>query len=259
MGTWGTGIFQNDIGDDIKTAYVNKLKLGRSNEEALNELLSENQELLKDTEDSCDFWLALSSVMSDYGRLTEEVKNKALDVLDSENEMSRWSGAELNKRKKELDKLREKLLSEPKPEKKVTVPKKYVTSWSANEIYYAKVSDICKSDKEGFIVFLVHDIIEYDVRLEGLGDTLPVTYLKYVKTKPESIEDTDNEPFMPCYSVRDDAAYKFLWLSNGLKKAESKAVLLGRRDFSRPDGGGKMSFDDRLRSMMYIERINDMI
>ncbi len=30
MGTWGTGIFQNDVGDDVKTDYINKLKLGKS-------------------------------------------------------------------------------------------------------------------------------------------------------------------------------------------------------------------------------------
>ena len=90
MGTWGTGIFQNDIGDDVKTSYINKLKLGKNSEKALEELISENQEVLQDSEENFDFWFALSSVMYDYGRLTENVKNKVLAMIDSEEELNRW-------------------------------------------------------------------------------------------------------------------------------------------------------------------------
>ena len=77
MGTWGTGIFQNDVADNVKTVYVSKLKIGKSDEEAVEELIAENTELLSDNEDTLDFWLALSSVMYDHGRLNEKVKSKA--------------------------------------------------------------------------------------------------------------------------------------------------------------------------------------
>lgn len=67
MGNWGAGIFQNDISDDVKTDYKNKLKMGKSDEVALQEILSENSEFLDDAEDKFDFWFGLSSVMSDLG------------------------------------------------------------------------------------------------------------------------------------------------------------------------------------------------
>lgn len=38
MGCWGGGIFQNDVADDVRTDYRNKLRLGKSDEEALKEL-----------------------------------------------------------------------------------------------------------------------------------------------------------------------------------------------------------------------------
>lgn len=259
MGTWGTGIFQNDVGDDIKTDYINKLKLGKCSEKALEELIFENQELLKDSEEAFDFWFALSSVMYDYGRLTETVKNKVLAMIDSEEELKRWSGTNLNKRKKELLKLKEKITSDPKPEKKVSVLKRYITKWAKNDIYYAKISDICNSDKEGFLVFLVHDIIEYDARLKGLGDQLPVTYVKYLKTEPNSIEDIDKEPFVKNFDYGDDVGYKFLWLSDGFKKASSKFVFWGNQEIEKPDTDVEMSFNDKLRSMLFLSNIPQYI
>ena len=255
MVTWGTGIFQNDVGDDVKTDYINKLKLGKSSEKALEELLSENQELINDSEEAFDFWFALSSVMYEYGRLTANVKNKALDMIDSEEELKRWSGKDIDKRKKELIKLKEKITSNPKPEKKVTVIKRYVTKWSKNDIYYAKISDICNSDYEGFIAFLVYDIIEFDARIKGLGDQLPVTYVKLLKSEPNSIEDIDKEPFAERYKFVDDIGYKFLWLSDGFKRANSKFVFLGNHDFIKPDTDDEMSYNDKLKAMEFLNNI----
>ena len=42
MSSWGTGIFQNDVSEEVRTDYRNKLKLGKSDEEALKELLDDS-------------------------------------------------------------------------------------------------------------------------------------------------------------------------------------------------------------------------
>ena len=113
MGNWGAGIFQNDISDDVKTDYKNKLKMGKSDEVALQEILSENSEFLDDAEDKFDFWFGLSSVMSDLGRLTEEVRNIAVGLIDRGGDVFRFEDdkSELKKRKAELEKLRNKSAS----------------------------------------------------------------------------------------------------------------------------------------------------
>ena len=38
MGTWGVGIYQNDISADVKEDYIAKLKSGKSDEVALKEI-----------------------------------------------------------------------------------------------------------------------------------------------------------------------------------------------------------------------------
>lgn len=82
MGAWGAGLFQNDVSEDVRTEYNNKLKMGKADEDALKEILAENAEFLNDDEDKFDFWFALSSVMSVLGKLIDEVKNTALEHID---------------------------------------------------------------------------------------------------------------------------------------------------------------------------------
>lgn len=74
MGTWEAEIFRNDVSEDVMTDYKNKLKIGRTDEDALKELLAESEEYLTDDEDKFDFWFGLALIMSDLGRLTMKLK-----------------------------------------------------------------------------------------------------------------------------------------------------------------------------------------
>ena len=52
MGTWGTGIYQNDLSADVKDDYISKLKAGKSDEQALAEMLDEYKEEADDIQDA---------------------------------------------------------------------------------------------------------------------------------------------------------------------------------------------------------------
>ena len=39
MGTWGTGLYSNDSACDIRGDYIDKLKRGKTNDEATQELI----------------------------------------------------------------------------------------------------------------------------------------------------------------------------------------------------------------------------
>ena len=39
MGTWGTGIYQDDLTCEIKEEYLNRLRVGMSNHEAFCQVL----------------------------------------------------------------------------------------------------------------------------------------------------------------------------------------------------------------------------
>ena len=90
MGTWGTKIYQNDVSDDVKKDYKNKLRAGKSDEDALDEILDEYDYCIGDSDARYDFWFALADTMWILGRLTNQVKNKALELIDMENKEERW-------------------------------------------------------------------------------------------------------------------------------------------------------------------------
>ncbi|MBQ9807659.1 MAG: hypothetical protein IJM55_02200 [Ruminococcus sp.] len=247
MGTWGTGIFQNDVADGVKTTYISKLRLGKSDKEAFEETISENAELLSDNEDTVDFWFALSSVMYDHGRLNEEVRRKAMALLDSDNDLERWDEKEYGKRKNELEKLKAKLCSGSPPRKKVAVVKRFECQWKKNDIYFAEIKAICDSEKEGFFVFCVCDTVGFDARIKGLGDILPITYLKIAPNIPYDLKKIDDLPFV--MNRRDRKDHRFLWLYDGFSRIRSKFILGGSYDFRRPDEKAAMTFDDKLYIM----------
>ena len=74
MGAWGTSLYANDYASDIRGDYVDKLKRGKSNEEATQELIKANQEIMGDIEEEPLFWFALADTQWNYGRLLPEVK-----------------------------------------------------------------------------------------------------------------------------------------------------------------------------------------
>lgn len=90
MGAWGTGLYQDDDTCDIKEEYLNYLRIGKTNEEALQEVISDNKEMIKDDEIGPLFWLALADTQWKYGRLTNDIRDRALEVIDSGKDLERW-------------------------------------------------------------------------------------------------------------------------------------------------------------------------
>lgn len=84
MAAWGTGLYQDDVAEDVKEDYYNCFREdGLDNKAAYERMLSRYSEIKDDTEDGPIFWMALSDVMWDLGKLNEEVKEKAYYAADS--------------------------------------------------------------------------------------------------------------------------------------------------------------------------------
>lgn len=126
MGAWSISITGNDTAQDLKSEYQAafyyydvETALQKIDEYVRAEMFSES-----DAEEWCDYYYSLADFMWRKGILTEKVKNTALEMIDSGFGLEIWaeSGKSiLNKRKKELNKFREKLLSEQPPRKKVRI------------------------------------------------------------------------------------------------------------------------------------------
>lgn len=119
MGTWGTDLFADDEAADIRDTLMQELRRTQSESAALKTALALFQ---PETDDECGylFWIVTASIFWDYGRLTPELRDKALAAIDSGADELRWeSAAEKDRldRKKTMAAIRTKLRSEVPPQK----------------------------------------------------------------------------------------------------------------------------------------------
>ena len=137
MGTWGTGLYQDDTTCDIKDDYITYLQIGMTNEEATRRIIDENDWCFEDEEEGALLWFALADTQWKYGRLLDEVKQKAIECIDSGVDLEKWREEDeklCEKRKKVLEALKERLNSEQPPEKKVSKIKFYRAYWKVGDI-----------------------------------------------------------------------------------------------------------------------------
>ncbi len=193
MGAWGTGLYQNDLSADVKDDYISKLKGGKTDEEALQEIMEEYREEMEDVDCKYDFFLGLADTLWKKGRLTEELKTKALEMLEEEITSDRWESEKLRKeRNRVLDRLKEELNS-PMPErKKVSVHKPYKTGWKEGEVYAFQIKELVEGYEEyngWYALFYINRIYLEDWNVHGVEDEVVEAYFFLRKEKPESVID----------------------------------------------------------------------
>lgn len=132
MGYWGTGLYQNDVSDDVKEVYLRELKNGNDNLKATDIVMNKCSDYIADDEDCICFWLALADTQWNMGRLIPDVKEHALLCLercfnDTEEECP------ISKRT--LTRLREKLMQPQPPEKHISKQRKYVCPWKIGDVF----------------------------------------------------------------------------------------------------------------------------
>lgn len=186
MGTWGTEIFSDDLASDIKSEFRDKIGFGKTSIEATEELLIDYSEEIKDYDESSVFWLSLASTQWSLGRLLENVKEKALEIIENGRDLDRWKDDlnNLKKRKTVLDKLKIKLLSEQPKQKMIAKPFIRETILEKGDI----ISYQLKNEK-----FVILKII--DIRTDQCGDRYPLietlNFYENVIPKLSEIENLD--------------------------------------------------------------------
>lgn len=137
MGTWGTAIFSDDLAADIRDNYRDHLGDGCSGREATDRLLAEYASSLKDPDEAPVFRLALAATQWKHGRLEDDIKAQAFDIIASGTDLKRWqvnNPKEAKKRAAVLEKLKLQLES-PQPAAK-RVPKRFVSTcdWKPGQV-----------------------------------------------------------------------------------------------------------------------------
>jgi hypothetical protein len=114
MGTWGAGIFDDDISLDVQAEYEEAIEDGLSVKKATNLILEIYEDVLSDDDEGPMVFLALAAIQLEKGHIQEKIKEKALNIIESEAGLERWNSLEkdeLNKRKEVLNDLRNKLIN----------------------------------------------------------------------------------------------------------------------------------------------------
>lgn len=136
MGTWGTGLFSDDITADLRGDFRDLIGEGVSPEEATARLVAEYQPESDPLDLAPPFWLALASVQWSLGRLLPDVRAKALSIIDSGADLARWDEPkDRKKREAVLLKLRETLESPLPAPKKVPRRIREANDWPVGAVY----------------------------------------------------------------------------------------------------------------------------
>gem|GEM_PF-932693 len=111
MGTAGVGLFDDDVANEVRNDYLQKLAEGKNVEEATREVFQERQNELIDADDGPVIWLALAATQWDYGGFGAGVQQRALTLLELGGDLHRWKqDPKLSARRhRVLQKLAEKL------------------------------------------------------------------------------------------------------------------------------------------------------
>ena len=123
MGTWSVSINGNDTAQDLKSEYEAAF-FYNDTETALAKIDAyvRNHFDEADAEEWSSYYYSLADFMWKHGILTDAVKNRACEMIDTGFGLDIWEAegtSVLNKRKKVLAEFREKLLSPLPPKKKI--------------------------------------------------------------------------------------------------------------------------------------------
>ena len=191
MGAWGANLYQDDVALDVKDEYKDNLRRGKTNEEAMQEIIDKYQELLEDEEDRGVFWLALADTQWNLGRLDEQVKEQALEIIELGTDLKRWEINEklYNKRKEILEKLKEKLLSPQPEEKRMPKYRTYKCEWKNGDVFaYQLKSEYAKEQGLEVRYLIIQKIDEIDWYP---CSTIPLVRAKITESK--TIPKTEKE------------------------------------------------------------------
>ena len=119
MGTWGTGLYQDDVACDVKESIKDKLTYGNKNgekytkEELIKSIFEEYKDCMQFEDDRDILILVLADMLWQNGMLTDEIKKEAVKIIEQKSDLERWKEDKklYQKREKVLESLKEKIES----------------------------------------------------------------------------------------------------------------------------------------------------
>ena len=205
MGVWGPKIYDNDIALDVKDEFEDLYNKGQDVKKITEQLIEANAEWLSDPEEAQFFWLALADVQWNKGVLLSEVKKQAIYWIEKGDCIANYQlnqNVKRENRQKELEKLKDKILS-PQPEVKKTKKRRvYVCPWNIGDVFaYQLESDLAKEKGLYGRYLLIQKIDEGTWYPEHI---IPIVYVKLTKDDrlPTNVEEYEQAEYVQTWFTR---------------------------------------------------------
>jgi hypothetical protein len=132
-------LFQDDLISEVCSVY-SQLVLDRElTESSKPDLLKEYHELFDDVDNGGHYtWIALAYLQFELGIQDEDIKNKALSIIESELKLTQDT-TKLSKH--QLQKLKETLLSPPRKEIVFEKPRYFTTKWKIGDVFSLRLNN----------------------------------------------------------------------------------------------------------------------
>jgi hypothetical protein len=189
VGAWGPGIFSDDTAHDVRGDYRELLEERVADEDATARVVARYEYL--DADEAHVLWLALAAAQHQVGRLDEDVKRRAVAIIDSGEGLERWAEAgtkALASRKAALAALREQLTGPQPARKTLRRPWRHVTDLVPGTVLAFSAATGATA------LFRVLRVDEYRLgaapvleRLDWYGTKLP-SARKLTKLRPREVE-----------------------------------------------------------------------
>jgi hypothetical protein len=112
VGTWGSGILDDDTARDVYDRYLEAHRTGKSDDGIVSALLEEFAHVVSDPDEGPVFWLAVAQAQWDASAVTTDVRERVDEILAKGLGLGRWSDegpAQLKARKAALSRFARKI------------------------------------------------------------------------------------------------------------------------------------------------------
>jgi len=143
MGSWGPALFSDDLACDVRDLYREMIEDGVADEDATRQVVERFAEITDDPDEGPVFWLALAATQSKVGRLTPELRDRALAIIDEGRGLHLWEDDAklLQRRKAALAKVRDQLAGPQPARRKLRPPARHVTDLEPGDVLGYRTRD----------------------------------------------------------------------------------------------------------------------
>jgi hypothetical protein len=134
----GAGLYDDDAGADARGRFRELVADGAAGEDATNALIAEWRDALDDHDEACAFWLALADTQWKVGRLEDRVRERALAIIDSGEDLARFAHDRrlADRRRVVLDRLRDEITSPQRAPVRLRKPFRSVSPVAVGDVFW---------------------------------------------------------------------------------------------------------------------------